>query len=333
MTEIHMVSEHSLRETVTSIALVDVTGDNRDELVVTTIDGAVRIMRLGNEGSFVEVVRLANLPPVAAMAIGDVTGDGQPDIVIGGMDTSLRVVGLGGDNITEMCACPLRTMPTAVCVGNMVGDEKAEVIVSTDDNALRCFGWFSDTLDKLAHKVVERPVFSIAPFRSRSLPYSRFVFGDDSEHIFVYQYADDRLHEIGKFRARGPVNIVATGQITGGRLDEIVAVADRNVTVFGSGPTGIEIYDNIRAPGPVSAVVVDRITDGAPSPGQVVLTQTNSLLSIFSLDGRRLVEEASIKTRRRAADALVAVGDVDGDGHREIVQAVMNTIYLLRVTD
>jgi hypothetical protein len=42
-----------------------------------------------------------------------------------------------------------------------------------------------------------------------------------------------------------------------------------------------------------------------------------------------LTPEASIRPVKKAAEALVALGDVDGDGSVEIVQSVGRTLYLM----
>ncbi|MHA1248024.1 MAG: FG-GAP repeat domain-containing protein [Candidatus Thorarchaeota archaeon] len=333
MARLDIIANNTLKEAITSLSLVDVTGDGRDEIVVSTIQGDARVLHLEADGSVSEIARFGALAPIATMGIGDVTGDGVPDLVVGGLDHSLKVIALHKEELAIRCECPLGTIPTALCVANVMGDEKAEVIIATDDNALRCFGWYDVTLDKLAHKVVERPVFSIQPFRSKGIPYSRFVFGDDSEYVFIYQYADDRLHELSKMRARGAVDLVATGSVTGGRLDEIVAISNRNITLFGYGSSGLEFYDNLRAPGQVSSVKIGSVMREGISPGQVIVSQTNTLLSVLSLDGRRLVEEGSVKSRSKAAESLIDYGDVDGDGQPEIVQAAANDLFIVSVED
>ncbi|MHA1770832.1 MAG: FG-GAP repeat domain-containing protein [Candidatus Thorarchaeota archaeon] len=333
MAHLDIISAISLKEAVTSLNIIDVTGDGKAELVITTIKSDIRALKLEPDGAYTTLIQVNDIPPVTVIGAGDVTGDSHTDLVMGNLDNKMRVINLQKDTIISKCECPLGTLPTAICVTNVMGDEKTEVIVATDDKALRCFGWYGGALDKLAHKVVEYPVFSIEPYRNRGVPYTQFIFGDASSYIFFYQYADDRLHERGKIKARAPVDLVATGSITGSRYDEIVAIMKKNISVFGPGPNGIEFYDNVRAPGTVSSVKIGNIIDGLASPGQAIVSQTNSLLTLFSLDGRRLVEECTIKTRDKAAESIIGYGDVDGDGRTEIVQAAGNNIYILSVSE
>ncbi len=333
MVHLDITSAIDLKEAITSLCLVDISGDSKDELIVTTLKSDVRVMQVEKDGTVSEIRTLENIPPISAMDVGDVTGDSVQDLVIGALDNTMRVITLKEDDLELRCECPLGTLPTAICVTNVMGDEKAEVIVATDDRALRCYGWYEPTLDKLAHKVVEYPVMSIAPYRSKGIPHTRFVFGDESAYIFVYQYADDRLHEMYKIKTRGPVTLVATGSVTGNRLDEMIAISQKNISLFGPGSNGIEFYDNIRAPGVVSSIKIGPIIEGLSSPGQILLSQTNSLLSIFSVDGRRLVEEGTIKTRNKSADSVVAYGDVNGDGRTEVIQAAGNKLFVIAIDE
>ncbi len=332
MVHLDIISAITLKEAVTSLNVLDITGDGKAEIVITTVKSDIRALQMESDGSHTTLFEVDDVPPVTVIGTGDVTGDSSIDLVMGNLDNKMRVVTLREDEVSIRCDCPLGTLPTAICVTNVMGDEKAEVIVATEDNALRCFGWYDGALDKLAHKVVDHPTFSIEPYRYRGAPYSQFVFGDESQFIYLYQYADDRLHERSKIKTRGGVDIVSTGSITASKHDEIVVIMKKNISVYGPGPSGIEFYDNVRAPGTVSSVRIGTVIDGVSSPGQAIVSQTNTLLTLFSLDGRRLVEECTIKTRKKEANTIVGIGDVFGDGRTEIVQAAGNNIYVISVS-
>ena len=54
---------------------------------------------------------------------------------------------------------------------------------------------------------------------------------------------------------------------------------------------------------------------------------------MLSVVGRRLTEEASIKTTKKSTESSISVGDVDGDSIDEIVQAVGNNLYIIDFKD
>jgi len=333
MSLLTLTKSHQFKEVVTNLNIVDVTGDGKDNIVVSTISGSLRVYEFIDGNTVLkEIAVLSDLVPVASLGIGDVTGNGIVDIVMGGLDNSLRVVSMKGKKLEIKSDTPLGNLPTAVVVANVLDDKKAEVIVATSDKALRCYGWFGTFLDKLAHKVVERPVFSMVPLRMDGAPYARFVFGDDSETIFVYQYADDRLHQIGEAKVSGEVNLVATGRVTNGRLDELATASNgRHVTLFDVGSKPIETLARIHAPSNITSMKVGNILKESRSPGQVIVSLANSKISILALEGREFFEEASLKTGGKGAESLVAFGDINGDGKTGIVQAVGNTLHFVTV--
>jgi hypothetical protein len=227
---------------------------------------------------------------------------------------------------------PLGSLPTAVVVLNVLSDDRSEVIAATTDGRLRCYGWYDVVLDKLADKVLERPVFSIQPLNSKGLPYSRFVFGDDSGHLYVYQYADDRLHERAKISAGGEISLVASGDMTKDGNSEVITVSDgRNLTLFGIVKGAMEKHDSVKAPKPVTSIKIGNFWDNGN--GQIISSHSNSTITVLGFVGRRIVEDTSIKTSRKSTDSHVAIGDIDGDSSPELVQAVGSDLYLIDVLD
>jgi hypothetical protein len=336
MPSLDIISKTIFKEVITSIELVDLNGNGKSNVIVTTLNGDVRVYDFDKEEKIplTELCRIENLPPLAAIGIGDVTGDGIPDFVMCGLDNTMRVLVYMDDTISIKASTPLGSLPTAVSVMNVFDDERAEVIVSTNDGSMRCYGWFDVALDKLAHKVLERPVFSIWPLMTRGMPYNRFVFGDDSGYFFIYQYADDRLHERAKIHVGGEVGLVSTGDVTEDHNSEIMILSDsRTLTLFGLVKGSMEKIDSIRAPNPVNAIRMGRFWDLDPARGQLLVSHANSNIAMLSVVGRRLIEEASIKTTKKSTESSISVGDVDGDSKDEIVQAVGNNLYIIDFND
>lgn len=335
MSTLEVTVDVALKEVITTIDVVDVTDDGKDNIVISTIDGDIRIYEYQQDNdSISEICRTQDLPPVATMAIGDVTGDEIPDFVLGGMDNQVRTVIFVDGQLEVKATTPVGSLPTAICALNVVDDEAAEVIVATTDKTLRCYGWYDTLLDKLAHKVIEHPVFSIRPLRTEGMPYSRFVFGDDSGHLFVYQYQDDRLHERAKVKVSGEVTLVGTGSLTRNRTDEIITVSNaRTLTLLGVVQNDLEIFDKIRAPGNVTSVRIGSIGKGESAEPLIISAQGNSKVTLLSFIGNRLDEHVSVKTAKKSVESLIAFGDLTGTKEYQLVQAVGTNLKIITLTN
>ncbi|MFW9958743.1 MAG: hypothetical protein ACFFCT_11790 [Candidatus Odinarchaeota archaeon] len=336
MTLLEVISKVTFKEVITSVEIVDLRNKGRSNIVVSTLNGDVRVYEFHQEDKnpLTERCKLGNLPPLAAMGIGDVTGDGVKDFVIGGLDNTLRVVVFLDDCLSVKASTPLGSLPTSVSVLNVLDDESAEVVVATSDGSMRCYGWYDVALDKLAHKVLERPVFSIQPLYTKGMPYSRFIFGDDSGYFYIYQYGDDRLHERARISVGGDVGLVSTGDITDDETYEAMTVSDgKTLTLYGIVKGTMERIDSIKAPNPVNVVRMGRFWNLEPARGQIVVSHANSNITLLTLVGKRITEEATLKTSKKSTESNLAVGDIDGDKKREIVQAVGNMLYIIDFND
>jgi hypothetical protein len=328
-----VIAEFSFKEAITSLDMAAFTGRERCNLVVSTIDGDVRIMRIETvrKPRLVQVSKAAGLPPVAILSCGNVTGANTTDLVVGGLDNAIRVISPVERRLVVRDTVQLGNLPTAFCVTNVVGDEAAEIIVATNDGALRCYGWFDGCLDKMAHKVVEKPTFSMQALRNRGLPYSGLVFGDDSGYLYVYQYADDRLNELAKVAVGGDVHLVATGNITGDKNDDVLTVSDAgSLGLLVMGLSTLETRTTLRIPSPVTSLHVGRLQKESRQES-VLVGLADSTILILSYDGKKLVQDASLKTAAKPVDSLLAIGDVNGDGKAEIVQAIGNNLNLISI--
>ncbi|MHA2426124.1 MAG: hypothetical protein ACXAEF_15155 [Candidatus Thorarchaeota archaeon] len=333
MPELNLLSSHQLKEVVTNLEIVDMTGDGRDNIVVGTVSGSLKVLEfLDSNKPPKEIASISDLIPISSLGVGDVTGDDIPDLVVGGIDNTLKVVGHRSKKLSVLGDTPLGNLPTAIVVTNVLDDKKAEVIVATSDKALRCYGWYGTYLDKLAHKVVDNPVFSMVPLSIDGIPYSRFVFGDESETLFLYQYADDRLHEIGDAKVNGEVNHVATGKVIESRMDNVATASNgKHISLFDVSQKRIITVAKIRAPSAVTSIRVGTVLNDSRSFGQILVSLANTKLSILALEGRELYEEASLKTPGKGAESQVAFGDIDADGSVEIIQAVGNKLHFVQV--
>ncbi len=332
MTKLEVLAKVPFKEVITSIDLVDMTSDGKANPVISTLNGDVRIYdyRDNEKTKFVQIGLVSDLPPHAAIGIGDVIGNGVPDFVVGGLDNNLRVISYMDGKLEVKATTPLGSLPTAIGVVNVLSDDRAEVVVATTDGNLRCYGWYDIALDKLAHKVLERPIFSMQPLMSKGLPYSRFVFGDDSGQLFVYQYADDRLHERARISVGGEITLVASGDMTQDGNSEVMTVSEgRKLTLFGINKGALERIDSVKAPKNVTSIRIGKFWNNGN--GQIIASHANSTITVLSLVGNRIIEDTSLKTKGKSVESHISLGDVVGDSNHEIIQTVGTDLYLIKV--
>jgi hypothetical protein len=328
--KLNVVSEYSFKDGITSLELADLTKDGMTELILATMDGDVRIFRIGTE--LEEIAKVSCEAPVATLGLGDLVGNNIPELVVGSMNNKLLVIAFEDGNLNVKDSTPLGTLPTAVMVTNVLGDTSSEVIIATNDSALRCYGWFEGFLDKLAHKVLERPTFSMRPIRTKGVPYNRFIFGDDSEHLYIYQYQDDRLHERAKTKINGEVQLVASGKITKGYTDQVVSITDaKKISLWNVEQTGFELLASAKASDAVTSLCVGKFYKSDTSKGQIIASQGDSSIRILDYDGENIEQVCTVKTARKSVESKVTFGDINGDGAIEVVQAVSNTIHIIDI--
>jgi hypothetical protein len=296
------------------------------------MDGDVRVFRIGAD--LEEIAKVSCEAPVATLGLGDLVGDDIPELVVGSMDNKLLVIAFQDGKLTVKDSTPLGTLPTAVMATNVLGNPNAEVIIATNDSALRCYGWFDGFLDKLAHKVLERPTFSIRPIRTKGVPYNRFIFGDDSEHLFIYQYQDDRLHERAKTKISGEVHLVNAGKIIKGHTDQVVSVTDaKKISLWHVEQSGFELIASAKASDAVTSLCIGKFLKSATSKGQILISQGDSSIRILDYDGEKINQACTVKTSRKSVESKITYGDIDGDGVIEFVQAVGNTMHIINIAE
>jgi hypothetical protein len=167
---------------------------------------------------------------------------------------------------------------------------------------------------------------------SKGLPYSRFVFGDDSGHLYVYQYADDRLHERAKISVGGEITLVASGDMTQDGNSEVMTVSDeKKLTLYGIVKGAMERFDSVKAPRPVTSLKIGKFWENGN--GQIIASHANSTITVLSLVGNRIIEDTSIKTKGKSVESHISLGDIAGDAKYEIVQTVGTDLYLIRVQE
>ena len=108
---------------------------------------------------------------------------------------------------------------------------------------------------------------------------------------------------------------------------------NRTLTLYGLVKGSMERIDSIRAPKSVNAIRMGRFWNLNPARGQILVSHANSNITLLSVVGRRLTEEAVLKTTKKSTESSISVGDVDGNSRDEIVQAVGSNLYIIDFID
>ena len=120
----------------TSVAVADVNGDGKPDLIVANFNGSSVSVLLGNGNGTFQAQQTfstgANSHPLS-VAVADVNGDGKPDLIVANASSDSVSVLLGNGNGTFAAQQTFATgsSPFSVAVSDVNGDGKADLVVAT----------------------------------------------------------------------------------------------------------------------------------------------------------------------------------------------------------
>ena len=255
-----------------SVAVGDVNGDGKPDLVVANLGSNTVSVLLGNgNGTFQAQQTFATGSSPSSVAIGDVNGDGNPDLVVADANGAMPVsVLLGNGNGTFQAAanlCRWLYEPWSVAVGDVNGDGRPDIVAAN---------FLSGTVSVLLNSANGNftgqvyTLNTIAPLRrSRSTAPTRpSPVTNASTVSFTVTFSEAVTGVVANdFQ-------LALGGTAAGTLSQVTQVSASVYTVMvsgitGSGTLGLNLVDNdsIHDAGRQSAYSAER-------PGRVRVSET-----------------------------------------------------------
>ncbi|TET09416.1 MAG: GTP-binding protein [Candidatus Thorarchaeota archaeon] len=137
--QLEMLGEFAVDRFVTSVYVTDVTGDEKNEILVGGSDSTLRILQMDSDNNITQFVKhqLDDLP----ITIGtcDVIGDEIEEIVTGNRDRTLRIFKVRDHSVEQIEVIELPSPVISVAAGDILGDRKMELGVVTHDGSIRVF--------------------------------------------------------------------------------------------------------------------------------------------------------------------------------------------------
>jgi small GTP-binding protein len=137
--QLELLGEFPVDRFVTAVYITDVTGDEKNEILVGGSDSTLRILQMDTSNNITQFVKhqLDDMP----IAIGtcDVIGDEIEEIVTGNRDRTLRIFKVRDHSVDQIEVIELPSPIISVAAGDVLGDRKMELGVVTHDGSIRIY--------------------------------------------------------------------------------------------------------------------------------------------------------------------------------------------------
>ena len=137
--QLELIAQHPVDRFVTAVYVTDVTGDEKNEILVGGSDSTLRILQMDTANNLTEFIKhqLDDMP----IAIGtcDVIGDEIEEIVTGNRDRTLRIFKVRDHSVEQIEVIELPSPVISVAAGDVLGDRKMELGVVTHDGSIRIY--------------------------------------------------------------------------------------------------------------------------------------------------------------------------------------------------
>ncbi|TFG34062.1 GTP-binding protein [Candidatus Thorarchaeota archaeon] len=137
--QLELIGQFPVDKFVTTVHVTDVTGDEKNEILVGGSDSTLRILQMDTDNKLTEFCKykLDDMP----LAIGtcDVIGDEIEEIVTGSRDKTLRIFKVHDHSVEQIEVLELPSPVVSLASGDILGDRKMELGVVTRDGSIRVY--------------------------------------------------------------------------------------------------------------------------------------------------------------------------------------------------
>jgi small GTP-binding protein len=137
--KLELLGEYAVDRFVTTVCVTDVTGDEKNEIIVGGSDSTLRILDMDTQNNITQfaIHKLHDMP----LAIGtcDVIGDEIDEIVTGNRDNTLRIFKVRDHSLDQTEVFELESPVVSLASGDILGDRKMELAVVTRDGSIRIY--------------------------------------------------------------------------------------------------------------------------------------------------------------------------------------------------
>ena len=316
-----------------SVAIGDVNGDGKPDLVVGNRDASSISVLLGNGNGTFELQMTTTTPNSGpqAVKIADLNGDGKPDLVTAdGFNTVSVLLGNGDGTFKAPISYATGSNTVSVAVGDVNGDGKPDLVVANilSDGVSVLLGNGNGTFKAQTTYATQAEPRSVAigdvnGDGKPDLVVANEFFGDPSGSVSVLLGNGDGTFKAQTTYAAGtyPGSVVIADVNGDGKPDLAVANWGSNtVSVLLGNGDGTFRPQTPYATGnvPVSVTVADVNGDGKPD--LVVANQNSNSISTLIGNGDGTFQTAT-SYAAGSDPKSVAVGDLNGDGRPDLAVA------------
>ncbi|MFW9907691.1 MAG: GTP-binding protein [Candidatus Thorarchaeota archaeon] len=229
---LELLAEYAVDRFVTTVAVTDVTGDNKNEIVAGGSDSTLRVLKLDSDNNLEELAMRALEDMPIAIGTCDVIGDEIDEIVTGNRDGSLRVFKVNNSSLEQIEALKLPSPVISIASGDILGDRKMELAVVTHDGSIRVYRNEESKLE-LFSDLEHVKALSVRIAELNADHMDEIVVATSDRKIAFYNLYMAELQKITEIDIGAKILSIAVGDASGDdRKEVLVGVSDGPLKVI-----------------------------------------------------------------------------------------------------